>query len=218
MSLNRSFWLNVASISSHRYKASDSQLFTYYEVNRLLTTHLETHFHLNVMVVYLPTNHWGWHSHFPSPNRPWLSVCNRLCWHAVRDLSVYILHLSLQLAHPCREHTLFFFFLQRFAPGTICFNDLWCDWIASHGHWAVFPIQPAADARTWVSERLSRQILCPEPSKNPVLPPCHVLQSCLLFFFFQVSYSPSFLKSTSPHNAKTSTRNLTSDLKRQVSL
>lgn len=215
MSPNSSFWLSVASISSHQYKASDSQLFTYYEVNRLLTTHLETHFHLNVIVVYLPTNHWGWHSHFPSPNWPWLSDCSWLRWHAERDISVYILHLSLQLAHPCREYTLFF--LQRFAPGTICFNDLWCDWIASHGRWAVFPVQLAADARTWVPERPSRHILCPEPSKpsSPSLSCSSILPS---FFFFQVSYSPSFLKATSPHNAKTSTGNLTSDLKRQVSL
>ena len=35
--------------------------------------------------------------------------------------------------------------MKRHAPGTICSNDFWCDWISLHGHWAVCPILPAAD-------------------------------------------------------------------------
>lgn len=190
MSLNGSFWLSVASISSQRYKASDSQLFTYYEVNRLLTTHLETHFHLNVIVVYLPTNHWGWHSHFPSPNWPWLTVIDYA--DTPSGISVCISCISACSLHIHAENTPFF--LQRFAPGTICFNDLWCDWIASHGPWAVFPIQPAADARTWVPQHPSRQILCPEPSK-PSSPSLSCSPILLSFFFSFKSHIPqSFSK------------------------
>lgn len=184
---NRSFWSSVASISSHQYKASDSQLFTYYEVNRLLTTHLETHFHLNVIVVYLPTNHWGWHSHFPSPNWPRLSDCNWLHWHAERNLSVYILHLSLQPACPCPEHTLFCSssssaLLQEQSALMIC--DVIGFPLMATGLCSQFSLlQTLGRECRSVADGKSR---VPNPP-NPVLRPCRVLQSSLLFFFFQVS-------------------------------
>lgn len=180
MSLNRSFWLSVASISSHQYKASDSQLFTYYEVNRLLTAHFETHFHLNVIVVYLPTNHWGWHSHFPSPNWPWLFDCHWLRWHAERDLSVYILHLSLQLAHPCREHTPFFFcndLLQEQSALMIC--DVIGFPLMATGLCSQFSLLPSLGHECRSVPHGKSCVLHPP---NPVLCPCHVLQTCLLFF------------------------------------
>lgn len=70
MSLSRRSWLSAASISSHQRRASDSQCFAHYGVNRLLTRHLEAHFHLNVTVVYLTTEHWGSNSPPPPQTGP----------------------------------------------------------------------------------------------------------------------------------------------------
>lgn len=114
MSLNGCFWLSAASISSRQRQASDSQWFAHYGVNRLLTRHLEAQFHLNVTVVYLTREHWGWNSP-PSPQTgPGCRRHRRVEFDSQLEAAT-----SVQATQPpC--------FCGALLLGTIC---LWCYWI-----------------------------------------------------------------------------------------
>lgn len=103
MSLSGCFWLSAASIGSHQRPASDSQWFAECGVNRLLTRHLEAHFHLNVTVVYLTVQKTGAEILLPLPKLGRaVDGTGRPSWRAACGISAH----SLKLPHPCRQQHL----------------------------------------------------------------------------------------------------------------
>lgn len=100
------------------------------------------HFHLNVTVVYLTREHWGWNSPPPPQTE---AGCHRHR-RAEQELSVWtFLTLSLNLPHPCGEHTSFLWK----EGGACCLEQSACD--VTGFFFSMLTIQPASAAalETW---------------------------------------------------------------------